>query len=530
MPSMLAMTENNMPTFKTEKGLEEQVRGLYDYLYQLMEEIRYSWRNIDPEKNFNQAAKEAYEQYITDPIYVHLEDTDGNVTDLQVTAKGLWLTCYGADGTPENPVEGSLSFTAREFNVFYHDEDGDWSQMTQTAEEFRIELYGDGKNKAGLVATAEGLQTEVYGEDGHSGIKQTAEGVWAEVYGDGGSPTDLKVGCMKLTCNSYETFMQDGGDWSKMTQTADGLLVQVFGQDGSEGNAKEGSLRYTADQFTSFMGKDGAWSKMEQTAESFSVTLYGDGKGQTGLVATAQGLYATVYGGEGVETSLTATQTAFQTLVQEGGRISKVEQKAGQIDWVVKNELGATSTNFKLTDRTIQALSQRITLGASNGSSSSTLTLYGDGLELTSADINFTGVVTFNDLNPTVPYGQEKQTIIDGGVIIAGSQIESPVIHGGTIYGVTICWGDWEYQREAYGLLGYGKGYDDVGQTEVVCIQSNNNIRIYTPGAINMNCSGCYFSCVANKVSSYVTVKATKKKTTVGLIDLIKGVINDEYE
>ncbi len=645
MPSMLAMLENNMPTYNSGEGLREQVEGLYDYLYQLMEQIRYSWRNIDPAKNFNGAASEAYKSEITSPIYTHLEDTDGNILDLKITAEGLWLTCYGEGGTPENPVVGSLSFTAREFNVFYHDEDGDWSKMTQTAKKFEVELYGDdshtglvattegiwtevygpdGKSglkqtaeglftevygpdgKSGLKQTAEGLYTEVYGPDGHSGLKQTAEGLWVEVYGEGGGPGNLKEGCLRLTADDFTTFMSDDGEWSQMTQKADGLWIEVYGKDGGPGNAKKGSLRLTADDFSTFIGKDGEWSQFTQKADGiyatvygtgddgnpsegslafnsnkFAVTLYGGDRGGqkvTGLVAdldglsvivqgtdgkgglvatattfetfyqtdgefsqvkqTANGLYAEVYGqfggpGDAKEGSLKFTADAYETFVGAGGAFSTVEQKANRIDWVVKNDWTATETSFTLTDRMIDAMADKIVLSATSSGTTSTLTLSGPNATLASTSIEFSGLVTFHDLDP---YSwEEATTIIDGGVIIAGTTITSPIIQTGTLYGSnlyggTIVWGDYEYFREGWGMLTYGSGYSDDGVTDIVCMRSHYGIKIQCTdrdSGIALTSNYIFCGCDASNFRVYYT-SSSGTKSQVSLETLIRNIIAEE--
>lgn len=534
MPSMLAMLENNMPTYNSGTGLREQVEGLYDYLYQLMEQIRYSMRNIDPEKNFNQTAKANYETYLTDPIYAHLEDADGNILDLKVKADGLYLTCYGADGTPENPVEGSLSFTAREFNVFYHDEDGDWSQMTQTADKFSMTLYGEGgpddpsvgslvmtskdfsltlygdNEHTGLVATTNGIYTEVYGKDGHSGLSQTAKGLWAEVYGEEGGPDNPQKGSLRLTANDFSTFMGKDGDWSKFTQKADGIYATVYGE-GNGDNPSEGSLAFNSNKF--------------------AVTLYGGEQGGqkvTGLVADLNGLSVVVQGDDG-KGGLVATASSYTTFVQGAtGTFSACEQKANRIDWVVTS--GSTdSTTFTLTDRMIDAFASRISLTAENDGNKSTLTISGPNTTLTSADISFEGMVTFSDLNPK-EYGKTTKTIIDGGVIVANSRISAPIIDGGTIYGTKIYWGDTDFMYTGgWGELGFGSGYSDNGRTEIVCIRSSYGIKIECSGSSGIALTSDYVfcDCFANNFRVYVS-DGKGGRTQKGLETLIRDIVAEE--
>lgn len=64
--------------------LAERVAALEDYLYQLLEELRYLLRNLDLQQNVNSASLEKYTKEITDP---EPEDTaPRNMTAAKLTA------------------------------------------------------------------------------------------------------------------------------------------------------------------------------------------------------------------------------------------------------------------------------------------------------------------------------------------------------------------------------------------------------------------------------------------------------------
>ena len=52
MPSNILSIDTNFPTFTGEEPVEEQIRSLHNYLYQLRESLQYSLQNLGKE-NFN---------------------------------------------------------------------------------------------------------------------------------------------------------------------------------------------------------------------------------------------------------------------------------------------------------------------------------------------------------------------------------------------------------------------------------------------------------------------------------------------
>ena len=97
MPSNWLYIDTNFPTFTGEESANEKINTIQNYMYMLVEQLRYSLHNLDL-RNMNQTAVKQYESYLTEPIYAKIEDTDGNVADLQVTAKGLAGRITDAEG------------------------------------------------------------------------------------------------------------------------------------------------------------------------------------------------------------------------------------------------------------------------------------------------------------------------------------------------------------------------------------------------------------------------------------------------
>ena len=85
MPSNWLYIDSNFPTFTGEENLKEQVTTIQNYMYMLVEQLRYTLHNLDL-SNMNEAAVDDWENAITEPIYIHLEDSDERITQLAITA------------------------------------------------------------------------------------------------------------------------------------------------------------------------------------------------------------------------------------------------------------------------------------------------------------------------------------------------------------------------------------------------------------------------------------------------------------
>jgi hypothetical protein len=100
-------------------GLEEKVGIIQNYLFVLLEQVRYSFRNIDLRRNVNQASLAEFSQSVEGPIYRRFEDTDGRLSELAVNAAGLAARVSSAEGEIS-----SLALTAQGLSVRVSDAEG----------------------------------------------------------------------------------------------------------------------------------------------------------------------------------------------------------------------------------------------------------------------------------------------------------------------------------------------------------------------------------------------------------------------
>jgi len=69
---------------------EKQIKTVREYLYILLEQLRYVLRNIGLE-NMNEAAVKELTKLITDPVYARIEDDEGKLTEVALEAGKISL-------------------------------------------------------------------------------------------------------------------------------------------------------------------------------------------------------------------------------------------------------------------------------------------------------------------------------------------------------------------------------------------------------------------------------------------------------
>lgn len=96
MPTTFQLVETTFPNGEG-KDTQEQIKGVYDYLFVLLEQLRYTLFNLDG-SNINQNALSEFIKNISEPIYAKIADTDENVNEISITAKGLDARLSNAEG------------------------------------------------------------------------------------------------------------------------------------------------------------------------------------------------------------------------------------------------------------------------------------------------------------------------------------------------------------------------------------------------------------------------------------------------
>ena len=88
MPANWLYMDSKFPDFNGNISTEEKLNQLQNYLYMLVEQMRYTTQNLDT-TNMNQTALNSWEAAITKPLYLMLEGEGERLAQLSVTADGL---------------------------------------------------------------------------------------------------------------------------------------------------------------------------------------------------------------------------------------------------------------------------------------------------------------------------------------------------------------------------------------------------------------------------------------------------------
>lgn len=97
MPSNWLYIDTNFPSFTQKESVNDKVETMQDYLFMLVEQLRYTLHNLDL-SNMNKTAADEFVKQITDPIYGEIKDAEGNITQVALVAKGLAARIGDAEG------------------------------------------------------------------------------------------------------------------------------------------------------------------------------------------------------------------------------------------------------------------------------------------------------------------------------------------------------------------------------------------------------------------------------------------------
>lgn len=187
MPSDWLYIDTNFPAFTGEENLEQRVATMQNYLYMLVEQFRYTLRNLDL-SNMNSAAVEQFRTSLTDPIYARIGDDEGNLTQLQLAAQGLALRVSDAEGNITQ-----LGVTAAGLASRVSDAEGNISTLSQTATSLTSRISDAEGNISSLSQTATSLASRISdAEGGISTLEQTVGSITLSV-SNGESSSTIKL-------------------------------------------------------------------------------------------------------------------------------------------------------------------------------------------------------------------------------------------------------------------------------------------------------------------------------------------------
>lgn len=227
MPGNILSADTQFPNFTGQENPAEQIRTIRNYLYMLLEQLRYTLNNLDA-GNFNSEGLKEIQDAISQPILKQLSDTDGNLAELQVTAAGLASRVSSNEGDISQ-----LEQTAQGLSSRVGDAEGNISSLQQTANGLSSRVTSAEGNISSLQQTANGLSSRVSNAEGSiSSLSQTASGLETRVANAEGavSTVSQKVNGVTVTTGYGQTFL--AGD--RIVMSSDINNYMAIGANGLE--------------------------------------------------------------------------------------------------------------------------------------------------------------------------------------------------------------------------------------------------------------------------------------------------------
>ena len=252
MPGNILSADTQFPNFAGQESPAEQIRTIRNYLYMLLEQLRYTLNNLDA-GNFNTEGLKEIQDAISQPILKQLSDTDGNLAELQVTAAGLASRVSSNEGDISQ-----LEQTAQGLSSRVGDAEGNISSLQQTANGLSSRVTSAEGNISTLQQTANGLSSRVSNAEGNiSSLSQTASGLETRVADAEGtvSTVSQKVNGVTVTTGYGQTFL--AGD--RIVMSSDINNYMAVGANGLEvwvNGTKKALIgqTYGADNYSAILG------------------------------------------------------------------------------------------------------------------------------------------------------------------------------------------------------------------------------------------------------------------------------------
>lgn len=165
MPGNFFAADTGFPQFSEGQSTGEKLTMVMNYLLLLLEQLRYTLRNLGIE-NFNAAELDELSKLITDPVYARIQNAEGDLLSLTLTAQGLSTQIRDAEGNLLN-----LTLAANALQSRLLDAEGNVSQLTQTAQSLQSRVQDAEGDISQLTQTAGAIEARV--QSAEDGLSQT---------------------------------------------------------------------------------------------------------------------------------------------------------------------------------------------------------------------------------------------------------------------------------------------------------------------------------------------------------------------
>lgn len=234
MPSNWLYIDTNFPSFTQKESDGEKIETMQDYLFMLVEQLRYTLRNLDL-KNMNKAAMNGFLQNIREPIYAKIEDTNKNVNELSITAKGLSTRISNAEGSITQ-----LGATADGLATEIRNAKGDITQLGATANGLSARISSNEGSITNLTADVNGIRTQVSGKinssEAQTLINQSLDGITlSATSGESGTVFKLMYdGAVLASTGSVDLYVDAVNVYGTLTaERLQGSSIRILDDEGN---------------------------------------------------------------------------------------------------------------------------------------------------------------------------------------------------------------------------------------------------------------------------------------------------------
>ena len=112
MPTSFLNADTSFPRLTEEMPVREQLSRMENYLFVLLEQLRYALSNLGAE-NFNDASLKEIGEAINEPVISVITDMQGNISSLEQTASSLTTRVANAEGDISSLEQTASSLTTR---------------------------------------------------------------------------------------------------------------------------------------------------------------------------------------------------------------------------------------------------------------------------------------------------------------------------------------------------------------------------------------------------------------------------------
>lgn len=234
MPSNWLYIDTNFPSFTQKESDGEKIETMQDYLFMLVEQLRYTLRNLDL-KNMNKAAMNGFLQNIREPIYAKIEDTNKNVNELSITAQGMSARISNAEGDITRLGARADGLAARISSA-----EGNITQLSATANGLSARISSNEGSITNLTADVNGIRTQVSGKinssEAQTLIDQSLDGITlSATSGESGTVFKLMYdGAVLASTGSVDLYVDAVNVYGTLTaERLQGGSIRILDDDGN---------------------------------------------------------------------------------------------------------------------------------------------------------------------------------------------------------------------------------------------------------------------------------------------------------